>query len=55
MWKFLDQFRRDENGSVMAAEWVVVATILMLGAVAGLVSARAALLSDPNAPAASSR
>jgi hypothetical protein len=47
------QFLRDEAGSVVVGEWVFVATILMLGAVAGA----AALHSPPpdesdDAPAA---
>ncbi len=54
MWKRFQQFCRDEDGSV-AAEWVVVATILMLGASAGLVAARAAILADLEAISTSSR
>jgi hypothetical protein len=45
----LIEFWRGEDGSVVATEWVVIATILMLGAAAGLVAARAAVLSDLSA------
>jgi Flp pilus assembly pilin Flp len=55
MWKHFVQFCRDEDGFVMATEWVVIATILMLGAAAGLVTARAAVLADFDEVTISSR
>ncbi len=51
----LNRFWHDEDGSVLVTDWVVVATILTLGAVAGLVAARQAILADFNAVSTSSR
>lgn len=38
MWKQLCEFLRDERGCMLAMEWVFVASILTLGAVAGLLA-----------------
>ena len=37
MRNLIGRFWRDESGSVMVGDWVFVATILVLGAVAGMV------------------
>ncbi len=47
MHAFIRHFLRDESGSVVVGEWVFVATLLMLGAVAGA----AALQAPPAEPA----
>jgi hypothetical protein len=46
----------DDEGSVLALEWTFVATILVLGAITGLMAARdAVLLDDPAPPAPEKR
>jgi hypothetical protein len=37
MWRLLNRLWRDDCGAVLAGEWVFVATILVLGAVTGMV------------------
>jgi hypothetical protein len=51
----LARFWREEDGFLVVTDWVLVASILMLGAAAGLVAARNALLADVNAAVSSSR
>jgi hypothetical protein len=46
MWKLIRKLWQDDRGTVMGAEWVFVATILVLGAVTGLVAMRQTNLSD---------
>ena len=56
MGKMLLHFCREERGSVVAGEWVFVATLLALGAVTGAVLARQAALAETEAaPAAVTR
>jgi hypothetical protein len=38
------QFLKDENGVLIAVEWVLVASVLFLGALVSLAAARQALL-----------
>jgi Flp pilus assembly pilin Flp len=38
MCNLVGRFWRDESGSVMVGDWVFVATILVLGAVTGMVA-----------------
>jgi Flp pilus assembly pilin Flp len=38
MSNLISRFCRDESGSVMVGDWVFVATILVLGAVTGMVA-----------------
>jgi Flp pilus assembly pilin Flp len=38
MCNLIGRFWRDESGSVMVGDWVFVATILVLGAVTGMVA-----------------
>jgi hypothetical protein len=46
---------REEAGSVPGPEWAVIATILVLGAITAVVSARQAALIDAEAPPAQVR
>ena len=55
MGTMLRHFIQDECASVVAGEWVFVATILVLGAVTGAVVARHAALAEAEAGAAVSR
>jgi Flp pilus assembly pilin Flp len=49
-------FWRDERGFVPAPEWALVATILVLGAITGMVAARQAAFTDTaDVPAAITR
>ena len=50
MWKLLADLWEDEAGSV-PAEWAFVATILVLGAITGLVASRQARLDSAERPA----
>jgi Flp pilus assembly protein TadG len=52
MGRWLGAFCRDERGSVVALEFAFVATVLVLGAVTGLVAARQAALAYEDEPAA---
>jgi hypothetical protein len=54
MWKqTLTRFWRDEDGFLVVTDWVVVASILLLGAAVGLAAARNAVLAEAEAaPAA---
>jgi hypothetical protein len=44
MMKFLMNFVHDERGCLLTTEWVVVAMVLTLGAVAGLLAAHEAVV-----------
>ena len=56
MWKLLREFRHDERGCLLAMEWVFVASILTLGAIAGLLALhRAADIGAVAKPAVVSR
>jgi len=46
MWRLLNNLWRDDSGEVLAGEWVFVATILVLGAITGLVALRPTNLTD---------
>jgi hypothetical protein len=46
MRKLIRQLWQDDSGNVLGAEWVFVATILVLGAVTGIVTLRQSHLSD---------
>ena len=46
--KFLTKLWDDDCGALIATEWVLAATLLVLGAVAGMVSVRSALVSQMN-------
>jgi Flp pilus assembly pilin Flp len=46
MSKLMLKFWRDDCGALIATEWVFVATILVLGAITGLVAVRQAVLSE---------
>ena len=52
MRTMLGHFCQDECGSVVAGEWVFVATILVLGAVTGVVVARHIGLAEAAPPPA---
>ncbi len=52
MHPFIRRFLRDESGSVVVGEWVFVATLLMLGAVAGAAVLHAPPDDTPDAPTA---
>jgi hypothetical protein len=43
---FLERFWHDDEGSVLAVQWVLVATVLVLGAVTGLAAFREAVLAE---------
>jgi hypothetical protein len=56
MKKLVSFLCRDERGCLLMTEWVLVAMVLTLGAVAGLIAARDAVLGPvENAPVVSSR
>jgi hypothetical protein len=56
MWKnILTRFWHDENGFLVVTDWVVVASILMLGAAAGLVAARNTVLAEVDSAVIASR
>jgi hypothetical protein len=46
MFERISRLLRDRRGTAMAGDWVFVATILVLGAVTGLVSMRQTRLPD---------
>jgi hypothetical protein len=46
MFKLIHKLLRDKRGTVMAGDWVFVATILVLGAVTGMVTLRQTRLPD---------
>ncbi len=46
MLKLMSKLWRDQRGTGMAGDWVFVATILILGAVTGLVTMRQTQLPD---------
>jgi Flp pilus assembly pilin Flp len=46
------QFLRDDSGSAVVGEWVFVATILVLAAVAGAATLHPVAADDPDAAAA---
>jgi Flp pilus assembly pilin Flp len=46
MCNVIGRFWRDESGSVMVGDWVFVATILVLGAVTGMVAIHQHTLDD---------
>jgi hypothetical protein len=46
MRQLMDQWWTDDGGAVIAAEWILVATLLILGAVAGLVAVRQAVVAE---------
>jgi len=46
MHNLISRFWRDESGSVMVGDWVFVATILVLGAVTGMVALHQPTLDD---------
>ncbi len=53
MITLIRHFLRDDSGSVVVGEWVFVATILMLGVVAGAAALHATAPDEPDdAPAA---
>lgn len=53
MYTLIRHFLRDDAGSVIVGEWVFVATILMLGAVAGAAALHETSPPEPDdAPAA---
>ncbi len=53
MGGLIRHFLRDESGSVVVGEWVFVAAILMLGAVAGAAALHTTSTTEPDdAPAA---
>jgi hypothetical protein len=56
MGEWLVAFGRDERGSVVSLEFALIATVLVLGAVTGLLAARqAALVAAEEPPAARAR
>src|SRR5437016_8885881 len=46
MRKLLNRLWADDGGALIATEWVFVATILILGAITGLVAVRQAVISE---------
>jgi hypothetical protein len=44
------QFLKDERGFVSSPEWAIVATILVLGAITGIVVSQQAALQDGDPP-----
>jgi Flp pilus assembly pilin Flp len=46
MRKLLQRLWNDDSGALIATEWVFVATIMVLGAITGLVAVRQAILSE---------
>jgi Flp pilus assembly pilin Flp len=55
MRTLLLQFWRDERGA-LGVEWAFIATLLVLGAVTGVIASRQVVLNDPDAaPAAQTR
>jgi Flp pilus assembly pilin Flp len=50
MRTLFERFWQDETGSV-TAEWAFVATILVLGAITGVMASRQAALADAETPA----
>jgi hypothetical protein len=46
MRQLLRKLWNDDGGALIATEWVFVATILVLGAITGLVAVRQAILSE---------
>lgn len=54
MTSFLKKLWADDAGTVLAAEWVFVATILILGAITGLMASRQAAIQQAEQAAAES-
>src|SRR5713101_8207791 len=48
MRKLLRRLWHDDCGALIASEWVFVATILVLGAITGLVAVRQAVIAEHN-------
>src|SRR5437660_12921060 len=46
MRQLMGRLWRDDEGALIATEWVVVATILVIGSVTGLVAVRQAILAE---------
>ena len=46
MYKLLARIWRDDRGAVIAAEWVLVATILIIGAITGFIAVRQAIMAE---------
>jgi Flp pilus assembly pilin Flp len=46
MRKLLSRLWKDDGGAIIAMEWIFVATILVLGAITGLVAVRQAVLAE---------
>jgi Flp pilus assembly pilin Flp len=49
MWNLVRRFWHEESGAA-GMEWAFVATILVLGAITGIIAARQDALGDPNPP-----
>jgi hypothetical protein len=50
MRQLLVRLWREEGGFVAGPEWALIATILVLGAITGVVAVRQAALAETNAP-----
>ena len=51
MRRWFEHFLRDEAGFVTSPEWAIVATVLVLGAITGIVVAQQAAPHDGDPPA----
>jgi Flp pilus assembly pilin Flp len=52
MRQLLIRLWREESGAVLGTEWAIIATILVLGAITGVLASRQTVLTDVEDPPA---